>query len=469
MQSWWRALRPFSPAAKQFDVIFVLPHLGRGGAQRVTSLVANAWSRQGKRICIATWDGKTEVAHDIDPRVERIDIPAFLHEELRQQIDWRRVRYDIRLYLREAERWGRSRWRGRNQGRKARQDVPVAFSFHSEPKRRRRKWSARRIRNSISRAALSVALKTENESVQTLASSLARNLFAHFVLGRHLNMFRMLFSRVKAPVVVSLLTKTNLLVIEGARGEKIRVVVSERNDPELQVIDNDLALLRMLAYPEADAVTSNSAGVLSKLSAFVPAEKLRLLPNPIIAPVIQDTEERGNRFVTVARLVHQKGVDLLLNAFAQIAGELDGWTLEVVGDGPLSVELRAQAEALRISDRVTFHGHVPDPIAVMQRCRVFVLPSRFEGMPNALLEAMASGLAPIVTDASPGPLESVSHEKTGLVVPTENVDALASAMRLLAGDSAMTDRIAHQARIYVKEHDWPAVEPQWLDVLEGRR
>jgi glycosyltransferase involved in cell wall biosynthesis len=268
---------------------------------------------------------------------------------------------------------------------------------------------------------------------------------------------------------MSLLTKTNIYVIEAARGLDVRVVISERNDPDLQQIGFDLASLRRLSYRDADAVTSNSLGILNKMSGFVPPEKLRLLPNPIIAPDVRDVGERGPRFVTVARLVHQKGVDLLISAFAEIAADLKDWSLDIVGDGPLSDDLRSLANSLNISERVIFHGHVADPIAIMRQCRVFVLPSRFEGMPNALLEAMASGLAPIVTDASPGPLESVTHEQTGLVVPTENIRALAMAMRALALDSEKTESIARQARAYVKDHDWAVVEPQWLEVLEARR
>jgi glycosyltransferase involved in cell wall biosynthesis len=460
-----------SPVTREFDVIFVLPHMGRGGAQRVTSLVANAWSRQGKRICIVTWDGEKEDAHDLESGIHRVDMPSFIFEIMRGETSLLRMRLLVRDRLRRIERWARPRLPWRRGGPRKRRSPPTFDDTAARSELfvvRPPWWSPRRLRQLVALIALS-ADRSERRPAFRPISPWAKGSLAHVTLGYRVEIFRVLFSRFRAPVIMSLLTKTNIYVIEAARGLDVRVVISERNDPDLQQIGFDLASLRRLSYRNADAVTSNSLGILNKLSAFVPADKLRLLPNPVIVPVIKDVGRRENRFVAVARLVHQKGVDLLISAFAQIAGDLEGWTLEVVGDGPLLAELRAQADALGISNRVTFHGHVPDPIAVMQQCRVFVLPSRFEGMPNALLEAMASGLAPIVTDASPGPLESVSHETTGWVVPTENVRALAGAMLLLARDSAMTDRIAQQARMYVKEHDWQAVEPQWLDVLEGRR
>jgi glycosyltransferase involved in cell wall biosynthesis len=293
-----------------------------------------------------------------------------------------------------------------------------------------------------------------------------RASFSRLVLGYRVDAFREAFSELKSPLIVSFLTKTNLYVLEAVRGMNVRVVISERNDPDLQRIDPGMEALRQLIYREAYAVTSNSSGVLEKLAPYVPFKKLKLLPNPVVVPPIEaDSAPRRNQFVAVARLVHQKGIDLLLEAFAEIAGDVRHWNLEIVGDGPLHDKLVAQAKELGIDGRVTFRGHVSDPIAIMRSSRVFVLPSRFEGMPNALLEAMACKLAPIVTDASPGPLESVRHNETGLVVRSEDVAALADAMRILASDDRMTDRLAEHARAYVREHDWSVIEPQWLQVL----
>jgi glycosyltransferase involved in cell wall biosynthesis len=86
-------------------------------------------------------------------------------------------------------------------------------------------------------------------------------------------------------------------------------------------------------------------------------------------------------------------------------------------------------------------------------------------MPNALLEAMACKLAPIVTDASSGPLEAVIHRDTGLVVRSEDVSAIADAMRLLASDSDLMNQLAERASSYVRDHDWEVVERKWLQVL----
>jgi glycosyltransferase involved in cell wall biosynthesis len=466
----WAAGVGTSRKYQEFDVIFVLPHMGRGGAQRVASLVANAWSQEGKRICIVTWDSKKEDAHELDPRILRIDMSTFTREVLHYDWSWRRWRLNAKHQSRQIERWLRARWPWRRWAPKRWRAAKTGEGGGSWIFPEWRPWwSSRRLRRMVARLALHLDRPETKESTLQNLSPVVRQSLARLVLGYRVDIFRELFFQLKAPVIMSLLTKTNLYVIEAARGLDVRVIISERNDPDLQKIDFELASLRSLSYRDAHTVTSNSVGILDKISAFVPANKLSLLPNPITVPAVQETDAtRDLRFVTVARLVHQKGVDLLLTAFARIAAGLPGWTLEIVGDGPLLTTLKNQAETLGIGDRVTFHGHVPDPMPILQQCRIFVLPSRFEGMPNALLEAMAAGLAPVVTDASPGPTETISHERSGLIVATENADALADAMRRLAEDAELVERLAHQARAYVKEHEWAAVEPKWLEVLGVR-
>ena len=96
---------------------------------------------------------------------------------------------------------------------------------------------------------------------------------------------------------------------------------------------------------------------------------------------------------------------------------------------------------------------------------MFVLPSRFEGMPNALLEAMAAGLAVIVTDASPGPLEVVEPGISGLVVPSDDPAALAEAMQALVSDPDRCRRMGAAAKARIAALDWSQLEPLWRSIL----
>lgn len=439
--------------------------MGRGGAQRVTSIVANAWAQQGKRICILTWDGSVEISYELHPGITLINL-----FELSTQLDLdigpaRRLWRHRMDYLREIERALRPRWpwrkrRSSSAGSRERHSRFAGWTSNWTPS-----WISPRIYRRRSAAMLDSLTRHEGWLPPWIVSP-SRVVLTRVLLGGRVRVFRYALKSMKAQVVVSMLVKTNVMLLHVARNMDLRVVVSERNDPDIQKLEDGMALLRKLMYRDAEVVTSNSLGVLDKMRGYVPAEKLKLLPNPVRIPFVSTAHrDHESRFVTVARLVEQKAIDLLLQAFASVAHELPGWHLDIVGDGPLYGDLVALAERLCITPRVTFHGYLEDPIDVLKSGRIFVLSSLFEGMPNALLEAMACGLAPIVNDASPGPLECVQNEKSGLIVPSQDMAALAVAMRRLAQNDELTDRLATNARNYVRAHEWSEVEPQWLSVL----
>lgn len=143
------------------------------------------------------------------------------------------------------------------------------------------------------------------------------------------------------------------------------------------------------------------------------------------------------------------------------------WPLTLVGDGPERPALERQVRDRRLAERVRFMGYRSDPQTFLQQAAVFVLPSRFEGMPNALLEAMAAGLAVVVTDASPGPLEVVDDGVTGLVVPSEAPQALAAALERLAVDPALRARLGAAAQTRLRQMDWSVVGPIWDQLVGG--
>lgn len=136
-----------------------------------------------------------------------------------------------------------------------------------------------------------------------------------------------------------------------------------------------------------------------------------------------------------------------------------------MGDGPERQSLEHQSADLGIAHAVTFAGFRSDPLTFMQRAAIFALPSRFEGMPNALLEAMAAGLPSVVSDASPGPLEMVTNGEHGLVVPRGDMRAFSAALEQLMLDPALRERQGAAAREKLRSLDWSAVEPHWRSVL----
>ena len=164
----------------------------------------------------------------------------------------------------------------------------------------------------------------------------------------------------------------------------------------------------------------------------------------------------------------QKAPDVLIEAFASFAQTAPDWRLHLAGDGPMAENLRTRAAVLGLTDTITFHGLVADPTPLFATCRIFVLPSRFEGTPNALLEAMANRLPCIVSDASPGPLRLIEQGVSGLVVATGSVESLADAMKKLSADEQLQRELGDAGFRRVREFGIDRVGLIWDRILFQR-
>jgi glycosyltransferase involved in cell wall biosynthesis len=161
--------------------------------------------------------------------------------------------------------------------------------------------------------------------------------------------------------------------------------------------------------------------------------------------------------ICVARLQFSKGIDVLLHAWGRMMHEPAQWraclkpTLCLVGDGNLRSQLRHIATELDIEDSIEFLGLREDVIDLLQRAWGFVLPSRWEGMPNALLEAMACGLPCVATRVS-GSEDIITHGINGLLVEPEQPVELAQALRIVIEDTDLARRLSEEGRATVMSH-----------------
>ena len=195
-------------------------------------------------------------------------------------------------------------------------------------------------------------------------------------------------------------------------------------------------------------VALNEAVVRELVAAGVPERRIVRIPNGI---EVASPRERvaalhdPARVVFVGRLHEQKGVDTLLRAFARLRADRPDArvVLRLVGDGPLRADLLALARELDVA--AEFLGERDDVEALLEDADVFVLPSRAEGMSNALLEAMAAGVPTIVTDI-PGNADVIRQEENGLLVEPDDPEGLAAAIGRLLDDGALRERIGPAAR-----------------------
>jgi glycosyltransferase involved in cell wall biosynthesis len=270
--------------------------------------------------------------------------------------------------------------------------------------------------------------------------------------------------------VISFGSVANILTILACRKLGRRVVISERNDVADRRLQYPWEQLRAGLYKYADMVTANTLGALQTMQAYVDKEKLALVPNPLVHDENRTDTRRGLSFeapfiLIVAELNPLKAHDVLLESFARLSPRLSNWRLAIVGDGEQEKKLREQVKALGIAERVDWYGLVTNPFVFYRAASIFVLPSRSEGMPNALMEAMSYGLPVIVSNASPGPLGLVKDGETGLVVPVGDTLVLAKAIELLAKDAPLRKRLGDAARARVSEYNLSNVLPIWERII----
>jgi len=205
-------------------------------------------------------------------------------------------------------------------------------------------------------------------------------------------------------------------------------------------------------------ITLNTMAYDQLISLGFRPTQIELIPNGVEVAEIEAKKSYDGadvmRVIFVGRLDEAKGLDVLLDAFKILITRqaARACQLTIVGKGPLECQLHERARALGIAEWVRFAGEVMDVPAYLSGCDIFVLPSRAEGVSNALLEAMASGLACIATDI-PGNDVLIQHERNGLLVEEDAEVALAGAIHRLASDADLRERLGRAARQTV-EHQF---------------
>jgi len=269
-------------------------------------------------------------------------------------------------------------------------------------------------------------------------------------------------------VVVAFMTEANVIALLASQGLGVPVVISERNQPDRPGLGKVRKLARRLTYPRASAMVVQTAAIASwaKARFHVP---VHVIPNPVRLDGSKSRRKPGDAQLLVAlgRLTHQKGFDVLIRSFAALADKHQDWRLTIYGEGPD----RAQLERLRAEgtceDRISLPGLVKNSAEAFRQASLFVLPSRFEGYPNALLEALAFGLPVVATDCPGGTVEILADGAYGKLVPPDDVAAMTAALDAMLSAPELREAYASKARRAVADLDIAAVARRWLDLFVG--
>ena len=253
-------------------------------------------------------------------------------------------------------------------------------------------------------------------------------------------------------------------VLAGRRSP-VPVIISERTDPRHLSEPPTARRIRAWTYRHADALVVPSESLASWAVEHQP-RRVRVIHNPVDPSVRQWSQGRERTIVALGRLGREKGIDLLIEAFARVADDRPGWRLKIFGDGPVRTELEEQARSTTVSHRIELAGEVAHARQALDGAGIFALPSRYEGFPNALLEALASGLPAIAARCSSGPAEILRDGQNGILVPTEDVASLAAGLASLMDDEGLRHRLSTAAAARAAEFGLDRIVADWDGLLE---
>lgn len=316
-------------------------------------------------------------------------------------------------------------------------------------------------------------LREVQESVRIVDLKASRVIMSLSTFARYLR-------REQPKALISAMDYANIIAIWARRlaGNPSQLLVNEQNTISRSARSSTRWRQRMVPhlvkrfYPWADYIVGNSQGVaddLSQVTGF-PPERVLILYNPVVTPELQEKAlaplnhpwfEAGQPPVVLAigRLTKQKDFPTLIRAFAQ-AHHTRPSRLLILGEGPDRPALEALVKELGLKDDVALPGFVENPYAYMNRASLYVLSSKWEGLPTVLIEALFCGPPIIATDCPSGPREILADGKHGTLVPVEDVTALTQAI-----GAGLAGKIPNPTKISWQPYSLEVVVDQYINLL----
>jgi GalNAc-alpha-(1->4)-GalNAc-alpha-(1->3)-diNAcBac-PP-undecaprenol alpha-1,4-N-acetyl-D-galactosaminyltransferase len=264
-------------------------------------------------------------------------------------------------------------------------------------------------------------------------------------------------------IIISFGDTTNVVTLMANITSGIPVIVAERSDPAILPKEVVWRFLRRCCYPLADRIIVQTEEAKSFFMAR--PYKLAVIPNPVSPQTQRPIHSVESQVVLgIGRLVPEKRFDLLIRAFAALKDKYPLWKLRILGAGPCRLSLESLTESLHMTSRIEFLGDVFDIGAFLKKASVFVLPSDFEGFPNALCEAMSYGVASIAT-ATTGSKAIIRNGIDGVLIPVGDLSRLTGALDQLLGDVPLRHRLGQRAVDVCERFSERNILGMWEDVI----
>jgi len=270
--------------------------------------------------------------------------------------------------------------------------------------------------------------------------------------------------------VISFMTSANLWTGLTCGLLGIPYIVSERTTPELTIhqFNPFYKWLSFQVYKHSKAVVLPAIGIREALKSEAQFRRLknyRIIRNPVYEFENADKKVVHNKqfILGIGRLSYEKGFDQLITAFASL--KVKNIDLLIIGVGKERLRLEMQIERLGLAERVYLLGPRNDVEHYYRAAAVFVLPSRNEGYPNALVEAMSNGCACVAMDCEYGPGEIIRHGVNGVLVPPGDLDQLTREIFHVLFDREYRTSLGEQAKLIKQTNSLAIISDKWEQLI----
>jgi len=267
----------------------------------------------------------------------------------------------------------------------------------------------------------------------------------------------------KPDKIVSFIARINVITLIAGLGLGRDIIISERNNPRVDGRTFIVKIATYLFYPLANKIIFQTKAEQDCFPAYI-RRKSVIIPNPVKVQVYA-AEKRTKKIVCAGRLTRVKNHRMLINAFARVRTEHPQYHLYIYGEGPERANLQAQIKRLGLEGYAFLPGNVENLHEQMADAEIFVLSSYYEGLSNALVEAMMMGL-PCISTRYDGVSELIRHGKNGLLVRPDDDEQLYRMLNILIKDKEKALHIGRMGQMSVEHMKTENCLPVWRSCIE---
>ncbi len=283
------------------------------------------------------------------------------------------------------------------------------------------------------------------------------------------------FREHKVRVLVGFVMSTDKTVFAAAKASGVSVIVAERNAPTMYSLRYGFFMRwsSFLFLHLADYITVQIPSYVNGYPATL-RRRIRVIPNPVpvvsryVEPARPNKDGRFTLLAVVSLDPVQKGLTCLIKAFSKIADDLPDWDLRIIGEGPEKDALQHLAKLSGLAGRISIEKSVKDIFSVYRESHLFIMPSLWEGFPNALAEALSYGLPAVGFEQAAGVADLISLGGGGWLAPGLNSEVtLAATLKSAIGDTEERIRRGRLARESMKKFQPEKIFDQWMDLVSN--